>query len=458
MEKDYKITIGIEVHAELNTKTKAYCKCANNIKEEPNTNICPTCMGLPGALPYFNKEVLKKAIKLGLATKSTIARETKFDRKNYFYPDLAKGYQISQADKPIAENGVLEIEVEDGKTREIRIERIHMEEDTAKLNYDNFGRGTLIDFNRGGIPLVEIVSKPDIHSIKEALIYLETLRKLLIYLEIAECKMEEGGFRADVNISVSNTDKLGQRAEIKNMNSFKSIERALEYEVSRQIEMAEKGTPIIQSTLRWDDVEGKTYLMRTKENAQDYRYFPESDLSIINVSEELINNIEKTLPELLSDKKKRYVEELKLSDKQILFILSDNRYIELFEKTLEKIEEPKLISNYMMTEIASYVNDEVISPKDLNIDEERYSQFIALLKENVLNSKTAKIVIIEMLKTAKTAKEIITEKGLEQISDDNVIKDIVKKVLENNMKSVEDYKNGKDRALRIFSRTMYERN
>ena len=228
------------------------------------------------------------------------------------------------------------------------------------------------------------------------------------------------------------------------MNSFKSIERALEYEVSRQIEMAEKGTPIIQSTLRWDDVEGKTYLMRTKENAQDYRYFPESDLSMINVSEELINNIEKTLPELLSDKKKRYIEELKLFDKQILFILSDNRYIDLFEKTLEKIEEPKLIANYMMTEIASYVNDEVISLKDLNIDEERYSQFIALLKENVLNSKTAK--------------EIITEKGLEQISDDNVIKDIVKTVLNNNMQSVEDYKNGKDRALRILSRTMYERN
>ena len=215
MEKDYKITIGIEVHAELNTKTKAYCKCANNIKENANNNICPTCMGLPGALPYFNEEVLKKAIKLGLATKSTIARETKFDRKNYFYPDLAKGYQISQADKPIAENGVLEIETEDGKTKEIRIERIHMEEDTAKLNYDNFGRGTLIDFNRGGIPLVEIVSKPDIHSIKEALIYLETLRKLLIYLEIAECKMEEGGFRADVNISVSNTDTLRTKSRNK---------------------------------------------------------------------------------------------------------------------------------------------------------------------------------------------------------------------------------------------------
>ena len=215
MEKDYKITIGIEVHAELNTKTKAYCKCENNIKENANTNICPTCMGLPGALPYFNEEVLKKAIKLGLATKSTIARETKFDRKNYFYPDLSKGYQISQADKPIAENGVLEIEMEDGQTREIRIERIHMEEDTAKLNYDNFGRGTLIDFNRGGIPLVEIVSKPDIHSIKEVLTYLETLRKLLIYLEIAECKMEEGGFRADVNISVSNTDTLRTKSRNK---------------------------------------------------------------------------------------------------------------------------------------------------------------------------------------------------------------------------------------------------
>lgn len=446
----YRITIGIEVHAELSTKTKAYCPCAQEFKAEPNSNICPSCMGLPGALPYFNEKVLEYAIKAGLATNSTITRKTKFDRKNYFYPDLVKGYQITQDDKPIARNGYLNIEVEEeGEIlkKKIGIERIHMEEDTAKMIHDPFGRGTLIDFNRGGVPLIEIVSKPDIHRVKDAITYLETLRKLLIYLDIAECKMEEGGFRADVNISVSKTEELGNRAEIKNMNSFKAIERALEYEIRRQINLVEKGEKISQSTLRWDDVEGKTSVMRSKETAKDYRYFPESDLPVVEVSEEHIENIRRNIPELLENKKERYLNQYKLSDKQILFILSDNRYIEMFEETLKTTGVIKETANYLMTEIAAYVNSNVISPKDIKITNENYAKFINLLKDGVLNSKTAKVVIEEMLETGKEPKLIIEEKGLKQIDDEMEIIRLVEEVLQENPQSIEDIKNGKDRAI-----------
>ena len=386
-EKDYKVTIGLEVHAELSTKTKAYCGCENTYGAESNTNICPVCMGLPGALPQFNEEVLKYAIKMGLATNCKIAKYTKFDRKNYFYPDLSKGYQISQHNLPICYDGFLKLEKSGSK---IGIERIHMEEDTAKLTYDNFGRGILADFNRGGVPLIEIVSKPDIHSVEEAVEYLETLRKLLVYIGVSEAKMEEGGFRADVNISVSKTEKLGNRAEIKNMNSFKSIERALNYEIKRQIDLNEKGILVEQETLRWDDVQGITESMRKKENANDYRYFLESDLPEISLTDEYIDEIRKTIPELLDEKKERYIKDFNLSDKHLIFILSDKVYIELFEKAEELSKMPIEIANYMMTDIAAYVNENVISPKEIKVTPEFLAKLVLLHKENVLNSKTRK--------------------------------------------------------------------
>lgn len=446
MNNEYKITIGLEVHVELSTNTKAYCRCKNEFGKEPNTNICPICMGLPGALPAFNENVLKYAIRAGLATNCSIANDSKFDRKNYFYPDLVKGYQITQDDKPIAYEGYLTIE-EDGKEVNIGIERIHMEEDTAKLTHDQFGRGTLIDFNRSGVPLIEIVSKPEMHSADMVIKYLEKLRKLLIYIGASECKMEEGGLRADVNISVSKTSKLGERAEIKNMNSFKSIKRAIEYEVNRQIEIYENGGSIKQQTLRWDDIKGKTEVQRSKETAKDYRYFPEEDLMELKISDEYIEKIRKEIPELLDVKEKRYSEKYNLTQKQISYILSDNALIELFEKTNEIISKPKEIANYMISEIAQYINTELIEPKELKITAEQFAKFIKLIQEDKLNSKTGKIVIEEMLKTAKDPEQIIEEKGLIQITDNNEIIKIVEEVLKANPQSIIDYKNGKDKAL-----------
>lgn len=450
MENEYTVTIGLEVHAELSTKTKAYCSCKIGYGDEPNTNICPVCMGLPGALPHFNEEVLNYAMKAGVATNCDIITESKFDRKNYFYPDLSKGYQITQSDKPVASDGYLEIESEDGTKKKIGIERIHMEEDTAKVTHDPFGRGTLLDYNRCGVPLIEIVSKPDIHSAKDAIAYLEKLRKLLIFLDVADCKMEEGGFRADVNVSVSNTDKLGNRSEIKNMNSFKSIERAIEYETKRQIENLKQGKENSQNTLRWDDIEGETSIMRTKENANDYRYFPEADLPKFEVSEERYDNIAENIPELEDAKKERYINDFGLSNKQIIFVLSNMEYIRLFEEANDIISKPKEIANVLMSDIAAYVNENIINPIDLKVTAETIAKYVSLLENGKLNSKTGKKVLKEMLENGGDPETIMKEKGLIQITDEKQIKEMVEKVISNNPESVQDILAGKDRAVKFL--------
>lgn len=450
MENEYTVTIGLEVHAELSTKTKAYCSCKIGYGDEPNTNICPVCMGLPGALPHFNEEVLNYAMKAGVATNCDIITESKFDRKNYFYPDLSKGYQITQSDKPVASDGYLEIESEDGTKKKIGIERIHMEEDTAKVTHDPFGRGTLLDYNRCGVPLIEIVSKPDIHSAKDAIAYLEKLRKLLIFLDVADCKMEEGGFRADVNVSVSNTDKLGNRSEIKNMNSFKSIERAIEYETKRQIENLKQGKENSQNTLRWDDIEGETSIMRTKENANDYRYFPEADLPKFEVSEERYDNIAENIPELEDAKKERYINDFGLSNKQIIFVLSNMEYIRLFEEANDIISKPKEIANVLMSDIAAYVNENIINPVNLKVTAETIAKYVSLLENGKLNSKTGKKVLKEMLENGGDPETIMKEKGLIQITDEKQIKEMVEKVISNNPESVQDILAGKDRAVKFL--------
>lgn len=450
MENEYTVTIGLEVHAELSTKTKAYCSCKIGYGDEPNTNICPVCMGLPGALPHFNEEVLNYAMKAGVATNCDIITESKFDRKNYFYPDLSKGYQITQSDKPVASDGYLEIESEDGTKKKIGIERIHMEEDTAKVTHDPFGRGTLLDYNRCGVPLIEIVSKPDIHSAKDAIAYLEKLRKLLIFLDVADCKMEEGGFRADVNVSVSNTDKLGNRSEIKNMNSFKSIERAIEYETKRQIENLKQGKENSQNTLRWDDIEGETSIMRTKENANDYRYFPEADLPKFEVSSERYDNIAENIPELEDAKKERYINEFGLSNKQIIFVLSNMEYIRLFEEANDIISKPKEIANVLMSDIAAYVNENIINPVDLKVTAETIAKYVSLLENGKLNSKTGKKVLKEMLENGGDPETIMKEKGLIQITDEKQIKGMVEKVIFDNPESVQDILAGKDRAVKFL--------
>lgn len=450
MENEYTVTIGLEVHAELSTKTKAYCSCKIGYGDEPNTNICPVCMGLPGALPHFNEEVLNYAMKAGVATNCDIITESKFDRKNYFYPDLSKGYQITQSDKPVASDGYLEIESEDGTKKKIGIERIHMEEDTAKVTHDPFGRGTLLDYNRCGVPLIEIVSKPDIHSAKDAIAYLEKLRKLLIFLDVADCKMEEGGFRADVNVSVSNTDKLGNRSEIKNMNSFKSIERAIEYETKRQIENLKQGKENSQNTLRWDDIEGETSIMRTKENANDYRYFPEADLPKFEVSSERYDNIAENIPELEDAKKERYINEFGLTNKQIIFVLSNMEYIRLFEEANDIISKPKEIANVLMSDVAAYVNENIINPIDLKVTAETIAKYVSLLENGKLNSKTGKKVLKEMLENGGDPEVIMKEKGLIQITDEKQIKEMVEKVISNNPESVQDILAGKDRAVKFL--------
>ena len=295
---DYEVVMGLEVHAELSTKTKIFCSCPTTFGAEPNTQVCPICMGMPGTLPVLNEKVVEYAVKAGLATNCEIARKSKNDRKNYFYPDLPKAYQISQYDEPLCEHGFIEIEV-NGEKKKIRLTRIHIEEDAGKLNHDEFGGGSLVDLNRAGVPLIEIVSEPDLRSTDEVEAYLKKLKSILEYIEVSDCKMQEGSFRADVNVSVrkKSDTKLGIRTEMKNMNSFRSITRAIEYEVDRQIDVLEDGGKVEQETLRWDEVSGKTFSMRDKEDAQDYRYFPDPDLVAIKLSEEYIENIKKSLPE-----------------------------------------------------------------------------------------------------------------------------------------------------------------
>ena len=320
---DYEVVIGLEVHSELSTKTKIFCSCPTEFGGEPNTHCCPICMAMPGTLPVLNKKVVEYAIKAGLATNCTIAKNSKNDRKNYFYPDLPKSYQISQFDMPLCTNGYVEIDTANGP-KKIRLVRIHIEEDAGKLNHDEYGSGSLVDLNRAGVPLIEIVSQPDLRSAEEVDLYLKKLKSILEYIEVSDCKMQQGSLRADVNVSVrkKGDEKLGTRTEMKNMNSFRSITRAIEYEVERQIEVLEAGGTIEQETLRWDEVSGKTFSMRDKEDAQDYRYFPEPDLAVINISEEMIEDIRKSLPEMPESRKERYLKEYELSEKDANIITS----------------------------------------------------------------------------------------------------------------------------------------
>ena len=322
--EDYEVVIGLEVHAELSTKTKIFCSCPTEFGGAPNTHICPVCTAMPGTLPVLNEKVVEYAVKAGLATNCTISKDSKNDRKNYFYPDLPKAYQISQYDKPLCENGYVEIETENGEKKKIEIERIHIEEDAGKLNHDDFGGGSLVDLNRAGVPLIETVSRPDMRSAEEAEQYLRKLKSIFEYIEVSDCKMQEGSLRADVNVSVrkKGATEYGTRTEMKNMNSFRSIVRAINYEVDRQIDLIEDGGTVTQETLRWDDVSGKTFSMRDKEDAQDYRYFPEPDLVAIKLTDEYIEKIKSELPELPEVRKQRYLEKYKLAEKDAKLITS----------------------------------------------------------------------------------------------------------------------------------------
>ena len=446
--EDYEVVIGLEVHCELSTKTKIFCSCSTEFGGEPNTHCCPICMAMPGTLPVLNEKVVEYAVKAGLATNCSIEKNSKNDRKNYFYPDNPKSYQISQYDKPLCYDGYVTIETEEGE-KKIRIERIHIEEDAGKLNHDEYGRGTFVDLNRAGVPLIEVVSKPDLRSAKEAESYMRKLKSIFEYIEMSDCKMEQGSLRADVNVSVrkKGSEEFGTRTEMKNMNSFRNIVRAIEYEAERQIEELENGNKIMQESLRWDEISGRTFPMRDKEDADDYRYFPEPDLVAINLSDEYIENIKKSLPELPESRKKRYIEEYDLTEKAANFVTSSKYYSNLFEEAIEICKNPKIAGNLIMSDIARILNEREEEPEALKFTGKELGELITLIDKGTISSAIAKKVLEELFNEVKMPSKIIEEKGWVQISDENAIKEVVEKVLSANPQSISDYKAGKDKAL-----------
>ncbi|MBR6504258.1 MAG: Asp-tRNA(Asn)/Glu-tRNA(Gln) amidotransferase subunit GatB [Clostridia bacterium] len=447
-KEDYEIVIGLEVHSELSTKTKIFCSCPTEFGGEANSHCCPVCMGMPGALPVLNEKVVEYAVKAGLATNCEISKNSKNDRKNYFYPDTPKAYQISQFDKPLCEKGFIDIDLENGK-KTIGITRIHIEDDAGKLNHDDLGRDSLVDLNRAGVPLIEIVSEPDLRSAKEAENYLRKLKSILEYIEVSDCKMEEGSLRADVNVSVrkKGTTEFGTRTEMKNMSSFRSIVRAIEYEASRQIEVIENGGNVDQETLRWDDVSGKTYSMRSKEDAHDYRYFPEPDLLPIKLSDEYIEDIKSNLPEMPESRKARYIENYGFTEKEANHLTNSKYLSNFFEETIKIYNNPKAVVNWITSDISREMNEREIEAENLPFTAKELAELITLIDKGTISSAIAKKVLTELFENPKSPEEIIKEKGWIQISDEGAIKEVVIKILENNPQSIIDYKAGKDRAL-----------
>ncbi len=447
--KDYEMVIGLEVHAELSTKTKIFCSCSTEFGAEPNTHVCPVCMAMPGALPVLNEKVVEYAVKAGLATNCEISRNSKNDRKNYFYPDTPRAYQISQFDKPLCEHGYIEIEDEAGNPKKIGITRIHIEDDAGKLNHNEFSGGSLVDLNRAGVPLIEIVSEPDLRTSEEVDKYLKKLKAILEYIEVSDCKMQEGSFRADVNVSVrkKGETKFGTRTETKNMSSFRAITREIEYEANRQIEILENGGKVEQETLRWDDVSGKTFSMRNKEDAQDYRYFPEPDLVAIKLSEEYIENIKNNLPEMPESRKARYMEEFKLSEKDARLLTNSKHLSNMFEAAEKICGNAKAVANWLLSDISRILNEKEMEPSEIPFSAENLAKLVELIDKETISSAIGKKVVEELFEKPKNPEDIIKEKGWIQISDEGAIKEVVMKILENNPQSVADYKAGKDRAL-----------
>ena len=446
--KEYEVIIGLEVHAELSTKTKMYCNCSTTFGADPNTHCCPICTGMPGVLPVLNQRVVEYAVKAGLPTTCEISRFSKQDRKNYFYPDLPKAYQTSQYDLPLCIGGHLDINVNGNKKR-IGITRIHIEEDAGKLIHDAYTGDTLVDMNRCAVPLIEIVSEPDIRSADEAVAYMQTLKSILEYLEVCDCKMQEGSLRCDVNLSVRpvGQKEFGTRTETKNLNSFKAIHNSIEFEIQRQIEVLENGGVVHQETRRFDDVKGVGYAMRSKEDAQDYRYFPEPDLAPIVLSDEYINNIKDNLPEMPHIKKERYVSEYGLPEYDAEILTSSKKTASFFEKTNSICNNPKSVSNWLMGDFARLLNEKEIEIDDSKVTEENLASLIMLIDKGTISSKIAKQIFEEMFETGEKAEDIVNKKGLVQISDEGAIKEICQKIVDANPQSIADYKAGKDRAI-----------
>lgn len=445
---EYDVVIGLEVHAELSTKSKIYCGCTTEFGKDPNTHCCPICTGMPGVLPVLNEKVVEYAVKMGLATNCKIADFSKQDRKNYFYPDLPKAFQTSQYDLPLCFGGYVDIP-NSGNMKRIGITRIHIEEDAGKLIHDPYSGDTLVDMNRCAVPLIEIVSEPDMASKEEAIEYMQMLKAILEYLEICDCKMQEGSLRCDVNLSVKKKGetKLGTRTETKNLNSFKAIGRSIDFEIKRQIDELEAGGKIFQETRRFDDDKGYGYAMRTKEDANDYRYFPEPDLAPIVLSREYVQNLKDNLPDMPGVRKDKYMKEFDLSEYDALQITSSKYMADFFERAVKVCGSPKLVANWIMGDITRTLNDNSIEISDLKFSAEDIGQLILMITDETISSAIAKKVFEDMNDTGKSPKQIVEEKGLVQITDDSKIRETVISILKQNSQSVTDFLNGKDKAI-----------
>ena len=449
MVKGYEVVIGLETHAELSTESKIYCSCKNQFGLEVNSQVCPICMGMPGTLPTLNEKVVDYAIKMGHALNCTINRVCKQDRKNYFYPDLPKAYQISQADVPLCENGYVDI-LSDGEVRRIGVTRIHIEEDAGKLLHsDKFHGSSLVDLNRCGVPLIEIVSEPDMKSSAEAKIYLETLKSILKYLDICDCKMQEGSIRCDVNVSVHKPgEPLGTRTEMKNVNSFSAAVRGIDYEINRQIEILEAGGTITQETRRWDDVKGVSTSMRSKEDAQDYRYFPEPDLLTIVVEQERVDELKKQIPELPNAKLLRYVNDFGITLKEATFVSESVELAGLFDECTAKGKAaPKSYISWIVGDLVKYLNDTGKTIADTKLTADKLIDLVDVINAKTISNASGKKVFAVLLEQDKAVKDIIAELGLSQVSDSAALEKIADEVLADNEKSVADFKNGKTNAL-----------
>ncbi len=448
----YEIVIGLEVHVELKTKSKIFCGCSTEFGAKANTQVCPVCLGMPGVLPVLNKKVVEYAILAGVSLGCKIAEHSKLDRKNYFYPDLPKAYQISQYDLPLCKDGYLEIETGD-LLKKIGITRIHIEEDASKLTHEGHtisqSEASLVDFNRGGVPLIEIVSEPDLRSPEEAVEYLANLKAILQYIDISDCKMEEGSLRCDGNISIRliGAKEYGTRTEIKNINSFRALQKALEYEIERQKEVLNAGGQITQETRTWDDTRGITLPLRSKEEAHDYRYFPEPDLVPIKVDNKWLDEIKASLPELPQAKKARFIEELGLPAYDAEVLTKDQDLAQYFEKGLKTYDDAKKLSNWMMAEFLRLLNAEQIPVSRSLVKPDQMAELLNMVEKGIISGKIAKDVFENMFKTGIGPQEIVEKQGLGQISDEKTLKEIVEKIIANNPKSVEDYHTGKERAL-----------
>jgi aspartyl-tRNA(Asn)/glutamyl-tRNA(Gln) amidotransferase subunit B len=444
--------IGLEVHAQLKTKTKIFCNCSTQFGKSPNANTCPVCTGMPGVLPVLNITAVTFAIKAALATDCTVARESRFDRKNYFYPDLPKGYQITQYAAPIAEHGHLDIKTEETGPKTIGITRIHMEEDAGKLIHDPVRAKSLVDLNRTGVPLIEIVSEPDLRTAKEAGAYLRKLHTILKYIDVCDGNMEEGSFRCDANISLRprGREEFGIRAELKNLNSFKNVEKAINYEIQRQTYVLEEGKQVIQETRLWDPAKNKTTSMRGKEEAHDYRYFPDPDLVPLIVDEKWIQTVAKDMPELPEQKQTRFIEQFQLSPYDAQVLTATIELANYFEETIQDLTDIKQAANWTMTTLLGMLNAKGLSINSSPVSAEAFSSLLQLMEKGTINANAAKSVFDQMVETGKAPEKIVTEKGLEQVSDQRELEEIVDLIILDNPEEAAAYRGGKTKLFSFF--------